>query len=79
MLREISRSNKAVLVGRVRLANMYGDTTTKILDVISTILPSARKIAVLMSSNPTHPGLYELSRTPLDYQPFRLLHQLPPI
>ena len=44
------------------LANMYGDTTTKIFDVISTILPSARKIAVLMSSNPTHPGLYEVSR-----------------
>jgi putative ABC transport system substrate-binding protein len=44
------------------LANMYGDTTTKILDVISTILPSARKIAVLMSSNPTHAGLYEVSR-----------------
>ncbi|MBH5373510.1 ABC transporter substrate-binding protein [Bradyrhizobium glycinis] len=44
------------------LANMYGDTTTKIFDVISTILPSARKIAVLMSSNPTHPRLYEVSR-----------------
>lgn len=44
------------------LANMYGDTTTKIFDVISTILPSARKIAVLMSSNPTHLGLYEVSR-----------------
>ena len=44
------------------LANMYGDTTTKIFDVISSILPSARKIAVLMSSNPTHPGLYEVSR-----------------
>jgi putative ABC transport system substrate-binding protein len=44
------------------LANMYGDTTAKIFDVISTILPSARKIAVLMSSNPTHPGLYEVSR-----------------
>ncbi len=44
------------------LANMYGDTTTKIFDVISGILPSARKIAVLMSSNPTHSGLYEVSR-----------------
>lgn len=44
------------------LANMYGDTTTKIFDVISSILPSARKIAILMSSNPTHPGLYEVSR-----------------
>lgn len=44
------------------LANMYGDTTTKIFDVISTIIPSAKKIAILMSSNPTHPGLYEVSR-----------------
>jgi putative ABC transport system substrate-binding protein len=44
------------------LANMYGDTTTKIFDVITSILPSARKIAILMSSNPTHPGLYEVSR-----------------
>jgi putative ABC transport system substrate-binding protein len=44
------------------LANMYGDTTTKIFDVIRSILPSARKIAILMSSNPTHPGLYEVSR-----------------
>lgn len=43
------------------LANMYGDTTTKIFDVFRTILPSARKIAVLMSSNPTHRGLYEVS------------------
>lgn len=43
----------------IGLANMYGDTTTKIVDVISTILPSARKIAILMSSNPTHPRLYE--------------------
>jgi putative ABC transport system substrate-binding protein len=41
---------------------MYGDTTTKIFDVIRLILPDARKIAVLMSSNPTHPGLYEVSR-----------------
>ena len=44
------------------LANMYGDTTTKVFEVISAMLPTARKIAVLMSSNPTHPGLYEVSR-----------------
>jgi putative ABC transport system substrate-binding protein len=44
------------------LANMYGDTTTKIVDVLRTVLPDAKKIAVLMSSNPTHPGLYEVSR-----------------
>ncbi|WP_213290964.1 ABC transporter substrate-binding protein [Bradyrhizobium sp. sGM-13] len=45
------------------LANMYGDTTAKIFDVIRAVLPNARKIAVLMSSNPTHPGLYEVSRS----------------
>ncbi|WP_439400448.1 hypothetical protein ACRQ5Q_43825 (plasmid) [Bradyrhizobium sp. PMVTL-01] len=41
---------------------MYGDTTAKIFDVIRTILPTTRRIAILMSSNPTHPGLYEVSR-----------------
>ena len=44
------------------LANMYGDTTAKMLDVLHTILPGAKKIAVLMSSNPTHPGLFEVSK-----------------
>jgi putative tryptophan/tyrosine transport system substrate-binding protein len=58
------------------LANMYGDTTTKIFEVISAMLPTARKIAVLMSSNPTHLGLYELSRAAAPtsgYQRFLLL------
>lgn len=45
------------------MANMYGDTTTKIFDVLQSMLPAARKIAVLMSSNPTHPGLFEVSRS----------------
>ncbi len=44
------------------LANMYGDTTAKILEVLHTILPGAKKTAVLMSSNPTHPGLFEVSK-----------------
>ena len=44
------------------LANMYGDTTSKTLEVLQTILPDAQKIAVLMSSNPTHPRLFEVSK-----------------
>src|ERR1039457_1254824 len=41
---------------------MYGDLTAKSLEILHTMLPNARKIAVLMSSNPTHPPLYELER-----------------
>jgi putative ABC transport system substrate-binding protein len=41
---------------------MFGDTTAKTLEVLLTILPGAKKIAVLMSSNPTHPGLFEASK-----------------
>ena len=40
------------------LANMYGDSITKIFDVLQAILPSAKMIAVLMSSSSTHPGLF---------------------
>ena len=43
------------------LANMYGDSITKVFDVLRSILPSAKKIAVLMSDNPTHPGLFEVA------------------
>jgi putative tryptophan/tyrosine transport system substrate-binding protein len=43
------------------LANMFGDLTAKSLEVLRTIVPKARKIAVLMSSNPTHPPLYEVA------------------
>jgi putative ABC transport system substrate-binding protein len=44
------------------LANMCGDLTAKSLEILHTMLPNARKIAVLMSSNPTHPPLYEVAR-----------------
>ncbi|KJC52201.1 ABC transporter substrate-binding protein [Bradyrhizobium sp. LTSP857] len=44
------------------LANMYGDSITKIFDVLQSILPNAKKIAVLMSSNATHPGQVVISR-----------------
>jgi putative ABC transport system substrate-binding protein len=43
------------------LATMYGDITSKSIDVLRAVLPDAKKIAVLMSSNPTHPSLYEAS------------------
>jgi putative ABC transport system substrate-binding protein len=43
------------------LANMYGDLTAKLLEVLHLILPDAKKIAVLMSSNPTHLPLYKVA------------------
>jgi putative ABC transport system substrate-binding protein len=45
------------------LANMFGDLTAKSLEVLHSIAPEAKKIAVLMSSNPTHPPLYEVAST----------------
>ena len=36
--------------------------TAKTLEILHTILPNAKKIAVLMSSNPTHPPLFETAR-----------------
>jgi putative ABC transport system substrate-binding protein len=43
------------------VANMFGDTTTKMLDIIRLVFPNAKKIAVLISSNPTHPPLAQLA------------------
>lgn len=43
------------------VANMFGDTTTKIIDIIRTAIPHARKLAVLTSSNPTHPALTKVA------------------
>ena len=45
------------------LANMFADLTAKSLEILHAVLPDARKIAVLMSSNPTHPPIYEIART----------------
>jgi putative ABC transport system substrate-binding protein len=44
------------------VANLYGDMTAKTVEVLHTVLPGAKKIAVLMSPNPTHPPLYEVAR-----------------
>lgn len=43
------------------VANMFGDTTTKVLDTIQSAFPSAKKIGLLISNNPTHPPLAELA------------------
>ena len=43
------------------LAFMGQDFTAKSVEVLHTIDPDAKKIAILMSSNPTHPPLYELA------------------
>ena len=44
------------------VANLYGDMTAKTVELLLAILPGAKKIAVLMSSNPTHPPLYDVAR-----------------
>jgi putative ABC transport system substrate-binding protein len=43
------------------VANMFGDTTTKTLDIIRLVFPDAKKIGVLISNNPSHPPLAELA------------------
>jgi putative tryptophan/tyrosine transport system substrate-binding protein len=42
------------------VANMYGDAIGKSVELLHTILPAAKRVAVLMSSNPTHPQQYAL-------------------
>ena len=42
------------------VANMYGDAIGKSVELLHTILPAAKRIAVLMSTNPTHPQQYAL-------------------
>jgi putative tryptophan/tyrosine transport system substrate-binding protein len=42
------------------VANMFGDSIGKSVELLHTILPSAKRIAVLMSTNPTHPQQYAL-------------------
>jgi putative ABC transport system substrate-binding protein len=43
------------------MANMVGDAVGKGVELLHTILPSAKRIAVLTSNNPTHPQQYELA------------------
>jgi putative ABC transport system substrate-binding protein len=42
------------------VANMFGDAVGKSVELLQAILPAARRIAVLMSSNPIHPQQYAL-------------------
>lgn len=43
------------------VANMFGDSTTKTLDIIRSVFPNAKRIGVLISNNPRHPPLAELA------------------
>jgi putative ABC transport system substrate-binding protein len=43
------------------VANMFGDSTTKTLDIIHSTFPNVRKIGVLASGNPSHPPLLKLA------------------
>jgi putative ABC transport system substrate-binding protein len=45
------------------LANLFGDQTAKTLDFLHLVLPQAKKIGVLISSNPTHPALLEIAKS----------------
>jgi putative ABC transport system substrate-binding protein len=45
------------------LANMSGDYTPKTVELLRELLPQARRMAVLMSSNSTHPMQYSLAET----------------
>jgi putative tryptophan/tyrosine transport system substrate-binding protein len=43
------------------IANMFGDLTAKSFDFLHLVLPSAKSVAILMSSNPTHAHLFEVA------------------
>jgi len=43
------------------MANMNGDALGKAIELLHAILPSAKRVAVLLSNNPTHPQQYELA------------------
>src|SRR3954451_22813103 len=44
------------------IANMFGDLTAKTLEILHEVLPQVKTVAVLMSSNPTHPHNYILAQ-----------------
>jgi putative tryptophan/tyrosine transport system substrate-binding protein len=48
------------------LVNMFGDTMGKTIDVFHSLLSDAKNIAVLLSSNPTHPRQYDFAKTALE-------------
>jgi putative ABC transport system substrate-binding protein len=48
------------------VANMFGDLTAKTLDILRLVFPNTKKIGVLISNNPTHPGLFDVARKAAD-------------
>jgi len=44
------------------MANMYGDSIGKSIELLHGLLPNAKRVAVLMSANPTHPQQLEIAR-----------------
>jgi putative ABC transport system substrate-binding protein len=48
------------------VANMFGDATTKTLDIIRQVFPTAKKLGILISSNPTHPAFAEVAERAAD-------------
>ena len=47
------------------VANMYGDAIGKTTELLHSMVPAAKRIAVLGSSNAAHPQLYELTEVAL--------------
>jgi putative tryptophan/tyrosine transport system substrate-binding protein len=45
------------------VANMFGDSIGKAVELLHAIVPGAKRIAVLMSTNPTHPQQYKKAET----------------
>jgi putative ABC transport system substrate-binding protein len=45
------------------MGNMYGDVIGKSIELLHTIVPTAKRIAVLMSANPIHPKLFGFVET----------------
>jgi putative ABC transport system substrate-binding protein len=41
------------------LSNMFGDLAGKSVEILHEFLPNAKRVAVLMSTNPAHPAVYE--------------------
>jgi putative ABC transport system substrate-binding protein len=44
------------------IANMFGDLTAKSLEILHSIFPNAKQVAVLMSANPTHAPVYQIAK-----------------
>src|SRR5439155_3406993 len=45
------------------VATMFSDTVSKSLELLQSMLPAATRVAVLVSSNPSHKRLFEQAET----------------